>query len=51
MGLVVIFIYLFLCLLVGKWASASGRSFGLWFLLSVLIDPILAAILLVVAAK
>lgn len=45
MLLIVLAINLLLCALVGKWAASKGRSAAFWFCASVLITPVLAAVL------
>jgi hypothetical protein len=43
--MIIYIIWIFLAFLIGKSASANGRSFWLWFTLGIIIDPILAFII------
>jgi len=42
---------LIVAMLIGKWASNWGRSAGGWFLLTLLISPILTAIVLLAVGR
>lgn len=45
-----ILIYIILAFLIASYASSKGRSFGLWFVISVVLDPIIGFILLQVVS-
>lgn len=46
-----IILWIGLALLLGIVASSSGRSFWAWFILGIIIDPILAGLLYLLIAK
>ncbi|EKT64548.1 hypothetical protein [Providencia burhodogranariea] len=46
-----IILWVGLALLLGIVASSSGRSFWAWFILGIIIDPILAGLLYLLIAK
>lgn len=49
--MIVLIIYLAICILVGMMAKGCGRSFIVWFSLSIIVDPILALIIFYIIAK
>ncbi len=44
-------LYLFLCYVIGSIAKGQGRSFGLWFILSVIMSPVIPFIGLSLLSK
>ena len=46
--LILFAIYLFLCLAVASKAKNRGKSFFLWFIIAIVLDPILPYVLLAV---
>ena len=51
MTIVAIIIWLVFAYLLGKSAEGVGRSFWVWFILGLIIDPILAWIVYFIVAK
>jgi len=41
-----ILVYIILALVIASYANSKGRSFGFWFVISVVLDPIIGFILL-----
>lgn len=44
--LIVVLIYFILCHVVASKASRRGKSYALWFIISVVIDPIIPLVIL-----
>lgn len=49
--LVFLLIYLGVCALVGKYAKNRGRSFWLFFIISIIVDPVLGFIIAALAGE
>ncbi|EMH4163781.1 hypothetical protein RJ498_003076 [Pluralibacter gergoviae] len=51
MAFIILLLWVGASVVIGKLAQASGRSFFLWFIISLLIDPIFGAILFAVVVR
>ena len=50
-ALVLLLIYLGVCALVGKYAKNRGRSFWLFFIISIIVDPVVGFIIAALAGE
>jgi uncharacterized membrane protein YhdT len=51
MAFILLLLWIGASIVIGKLAQASGRSFFIWFVISMLIDPIFGAILFAVVVR
>lgn len=51
MAFILLLLWIGASIVIGKLAQASGRSFFIWFVISMLIDPIFGAILFAVVMR
>ncbi|MCS4332646.1 hypothetical protein [Klebsiella variicola] len=51
MAFILLLLWIGASIVIGKLAQASGRSFFIWFVISMFIDPIFGAILFAVVVR
>tara|TARA_R110000851_G_scaffold333531_1_gene514857 strand:+ start:38719 stop:39015 length:297 start_codon:yes stop_codon:yes gene_type:complete len=44
-------VYLIICIVIGVWAGSWGRNGFLWFLLALIISPLISGIILLIAGS
>jgi mannose/fructose/N-acetylgalactosamine-specific phosphotransferase system component IIC len=49
--IMLVLLYLLFCALVGRFASNRGRSAGMWFLVALLISPLIALLIVLVMGE